>query len=179
VSEEPKSSVLAKCGELAPDIQTTDAGYLKEKIGDFSLSWKDLGDFRLIDLRNDSDTIVICFWEQLPENDPVWPLAAQILGIEQPAQRPSDDLLWEAWKEAKSVDFVGYGHLVMRQAEEKNRVQFDNWLATLPADPLQADREIVRNELFGQGLDRALIDEYATADLINALKRLAGLEVKS
>lgn len=91
MSKEQKASVLAKCGGLAPEIQTTDAGYLKEKIGDFSLSWKDLGDFRLIDLRNDSDTIVICFWEQLPENDPVWPLAAKILGIEQSLPTPMRD----------------------------------------------------------------------------------------
>ena len=56
-----------------------------------------------------------------------------------PEPRPSNDLLWEAFQEAKSVDYLAFGHLVAKQAKEKNREQFEKWIATLPPDPLAAD----------------------------------------
>jgi len=93
-----------------------------------------------------------------------------------PEPRPSNDLLWEAFQEAKSVDYLAFGHLVAKQAKEKNREQFEKWIATLPADPLAADKASIQTE-FANGLERKLIDAYCTGDAIAAMKRFAGMEV--
>ena len=93
-----------------------------------------------------------------------------------PEPRPSNDLLWEAFQEAKSVDYLAFGHLVAKQAKEKNREQFEKWIATLPPDPLAADKAAIQTE-FANGLERKLIDAYCTGDAIAAIKRFAGMEV--
>ena len=114
-----------------------------------------------------------------PSTDSIWPLAAQILEIEQrkEAASPIHEFIFRSGYEAGM-------RLIWKDAHQSvfdEAMEEPEFLALLghsmESDPLQADREIVRNELFGQGLDRALIDAYATGDLINALKRLAGLGV--
>jgi len=99
-----------------------------------------------------------------------------LMGMNEP--RPSEGLLWEAFQEAKSVDYLAFGHLVAKQAKEKNREQFEKWIATLPPDPLAADKAAIQTE-FANGLERKLIDAYCTGDAIAAIKRFAGMEVSN
>jgi hypothetical protein len=147
---------------------------------------------------------VLClkFNEETNSESIVWPIAADILGIKQPKPiplpqaianiatdalglprvvavasnqplRPSDALLWECWKE--SANEKEWSARV--RARESDR--FNEWLATLPPDTLKADRELVVDAFERKDLERDLLNEYYNYELINAIKRLAGMEVQN
>jgi len=190
-NEELKAAVLAKCGELTPIL-----------FGNCLFEGKTI-ERTTHEIRIFADLGALRFSEKTPADDDVWPLAAQILHIESKSAdtkdlmelgksiaktqellmgmnepRPSEGLLWEAFQEAKSVDYLAFGHLVAKQAKEKNREQFEKWIATLPPDPLAADKAAIQTE-FANGLERKLIDAYCTGDAIAAIKRFAGMEVSN
>ena len=193
-NDELKAKVLAMCMNA-----TKDSNYASSNIHDWDMEHED-GLYK-IDAWKGCVSIAV---DQLtPSDSKVWPLAAQILHIESKSSdtkdlmelgksiaktqellmgmnepRPSEGLLWEAFQEAKSVDYLAFGHLVAKQAKEKNREQFEKWIATLPPDPLAADKAAIQTE-FANGLERKLIDAYCTGDAIAAIKRFAGMEVEN
>lgn len=160
MTETLKSKVLAKCGELEKGRQENGWTVTKSPlraVSKYCLEDEDGLNFITID-----DTISEYSWK--------WAAAAQILGITQPVEqpeRPCNELLRKAF---------GKGYSSYLTPLKEAETLFSEWLSTLPADPLEADREIVRTE-FANGLERSLIDAYCTGDAIAALKRFAGLEV--
>jgi len=196
-NEELKALVLARCGEA-----TKDSNYASSNIHDWDMEHED-GLYKLDAWKG---CLSIAVDQSTPADNKVWPLAAEILkvgrfsipqktwednikeGLEEAfingyntrknEPRPSNELLWEAFQEAKSVDYLAFGHLVAKQAKQKNREQFEAWIATLPPDPLAADKASIQTEL-ANGLERKLIDAYCTGDAIAAIKRFAGMEVEN
>ncbi len=83
--------------------------------------------------------------------------------------RPSNDLLWEAFLLGEKIG--SQPPSLVRDAV------FEEWLATLPPDPLEADRKVLReaygkvaSPYFYRGDSKRFFDSY---------KRLAGMEVKN
>lgn len=193
-----KERVLAKCGEIAHNqngIDVLDVAPIGEG--------KDVIGYK-IDALDGCCKVMYHY----PQDHPVWPLAAQILGIGQDKvpslvdvdtaaretfsradnrhafdtgarwvlgqikepQRPSNDLLWEAWKEAAHA--ADWSQRVRKRETER----FNEWLATLPADPLEADRANLA-DAFTEGLEEDLVRNAYNHEFISSLKRLAGMEV--
>jgi len=182
MSETLKSEVLAKCGEL--QISMHDFNRLKIENGYFDVNLP-MG-YLLTGVN-----FAVAVGEIIDENDFVWPLAAQILGIAgKPKPRPSDDLLLKAY----NTGYYGCGSIE----------RFNNFLATLPPDPLADDRaqpidyqtpdvsQIIKNVLMGRSLfkedysnryETQIVEidqddaESIATDIVLKVKRLAGMEV--
>ena len=86
--------------------------------------------------------------------------------------RPSNDLLWEAWKSA--LNSSGMENEVAEAMY--SRINFEAWRMNLPADPLDADRATLA-EAFTEGLEDDLLRNAYNHEFISSLKRLAGMEV--
>lgn len=199
--KEMKEAVLAKCGEICPDlnIHVFSDNRIEQRANGYSM-W---------DL---TMSIVLYVSEDTPADSFVWPIAAKILGIgEKPKSvpffesqlhelcvtlgwqggtyhqvleeirrlkaadgkpkeaRPSNDLLWEAFLLGEKIG--SQPPSLVRDAV------FEEWLATLPPDPLEADRKVLReaygkvaSPYFYRGDSKRFFDSY---------KRLAGMEVKN
>jgi hypothetical protein len=164
MSESTKSAVLAKCDELWKS-------YPDDEIWGHCV-WKNTGGW--FDVRNETRTIRLGFNSKIPETDEIWQLAADILGIKQPEPLPpSDALLWECWKE--SANEKEWSARV--RARESDR--FNEWLVTIPPDTLKADRELVSSAFENEDWEKELINGAYTQEFIDAIKRLAGMEVEN
>lgn len=164
MKEALKASVLARIVELAPEVY---GNYKYEEYNIERTIAKNTiyADWGSISFRNKDDA-----------DNKVWKLAADILGIKPKEERPSDALLWEAYFEAAKM-FIGKAGVNYGNIAEIASAEFSAWLATLPADPLKADRELVAEAFEVEDLERELLNDCYNYDLINALKRFAGMEV--
>lgn len=88
-----------------------------------------------------------------------------------PEPRPSEGLLRQAHERGALWNSFECPQLSMED-------DFVEWIATLPADPLVADKASIQTE-FANGLERKLIDAHCTGDAIAAIKRFAGVEVSN
>lgn len=156
MKEALKASVLARIVELAPEVY---GNYKYEEYNIERTIAKNTiyADWGSISFRNKDDA-----------DNKVWKLAADILGIKPKEERPSDATLRLAFGKGFSCHLCS-----LKEAEEI----FTEWLATLPADPLKADRELVAEAFEVEDLERELLNDCYNYDLINALKRFAGMEV--
>ena len=169
-----KERVLAKCGELAPKrnqrIVVDSSLYVQNFLGyEKVTAYNIVSKFGAGEDTNGVTVTECRVSPALPDDHWNWPLAAQILQIGE-EERPCNDLLWEAFKKGNEAPKMNITLLSLC---------FDSWLATLPADPLEADRELIRKELIETVEDSPYypnIDEREKA-IHTALKRLAGLEV--
>ena len=174
-NKELKRAVLAKCGKLAPakhDIfQFEDkSGYVrKSMLSNKDVAWEIYKKVWNDDGNSGKIVTSISLFESLPANHVNWPLAAEILGIKPKEARPSNDLLWEAFLLGEKIG--SQPPSLVRDAV------FEEWLATLPPDPLEADRAILRqaygkvvSPYFYRGDSKKFFESY---------KRLAGMEVKN
>jgi hypothetical protein len=99
--------------------------------------------------------------------------------------RPFDALLWEAFemhapREWVMLDeFMGHKNVPCTQVRASSKKRFSEWLATLPPDTLKADRELVVDAFEREDLERDLLNERYNYELINAIKRLSGMEVEN
>jgi hypothetical protein len=130
--------------------------------------------------------------EPLPLPQAIANIATDALGLprvlvvasNQPL-RPFDALLWEAFemhapREWVMLDeFMGHKNVPCTQVRASSKKRFSEWLATLPTDTLKADRELVADAFYREDLERDLLNECYNYELINAVKRLAGMEVKN
>jgi hypothetical protein len=159
VSKEVKEAVLAKCGGMSYE-EELENGWEYERRHYDGRSWH----------RLHKGCTTYDFDHRDADNDPCWQIAADILGIKQPEPtRPSDALLWEA--------FDLFEVMLDSPVTKNRRAMFAEWLATLPTDPLKADRELVVDAFEREDLERDLLNECYNYELINAVKRLAGMEV--
>lgn len=173
-----KAEVLERCRHFAE----------YEKLGDWEAtrSWGDKWTFE-----HYSGDVTYCVDANADESSPVWAAVAEILGIKNPEARVSETLLWEAY--LMGTTYWG-GKSEQHVIDYCIRPVFDAWLASLPADPLEADRELVAK--FGANMRYATsihplgeiqyglfipVDivpcEHGTKKLGAGILRLAGLEV--
>ena len=167
MSEQLKAEVLAKCWELAPEKWTQ--GHVLFGGYETLVTRKGGGYWELcrcgisihVAIGNEDDWIG-------------WPLAAQILEIQMPNERPSNELLWEAFIKGNSVPTMPINLA---------SPCFDAWLSTLPADPLEADREIADEvlwesaEIFEDSIDLPLAaskSPHTSREIFEAILRLCG-----
>jgi hypothetical protein len=92
-----------------------------------------------------------------------------LMGMNEP--RPSEGLLRQAHERGAVWNSFECPELSMED-------DFEQWIDTLPPDPLAADKASIQTE-FANGLERKLIDAYCTGDAIAAMKRFAGMEVEN
>ncbi len=165
-NKELKRAVLAKCGELARMIGGAYAVNENWSVRRFKN-----GKMRLLRYRAGS-TIIYNIDPTTPESDSIWPLVAKILGIGDEPQKPSNDLLLAAFQSGWNNYRDGF-----RWDES-----WEKFVSTLPPDPLEADREYIRESMriqstikgrFGQQFGPFSKDSEA----YQAIARLSGLEV--
>ena len=174
-----KAAVLAKCGKLAPKkhdlFQFEDkSGYVrKSMLSNKDVAWEIYKKVWNDDGNSGKIVTSISLFESLPANHVNWPLAAEILGIKPKEARPSNDLLWEAWKAA--LRSTGMEEFSIETTYSK--CAFDAWKMNVATDPLEADRAILRqaygkvvSPYFYRGDSKKFFESY---------KRLAGMEVKN
>jgi len=197
MSEATKAAVLAKCQDVAHQVGSE---FLLEN---GAIVFSGITEYKILGHENGTR---ISLNHAIPADDWVWPLAAQILNLiptvdefeaETTARQYAHDLeqarkegyeagkaatLWPAYLAAASR-FVGVAGINILNIEELARDAFDKWVATLPPDTLQADRELVAKYLpcldlidaTARGKAEDCVDE---ADKLEAaLKRVLGLEV--
>jgi hypothetical protein len=167
MSESTKSAVLAKCGGMSYE-EELENGWEYERRHYDGRSWH----------RLHKGCTTYDFDHRDADNDPCWQIAADILGIKQPEPiPPSDALLWECWKE--SANEKEWSARV--RARESDR--FKEWLATLPPDPLKADRELVVDFIIDGHLSFCLGNAGMPVDIMrkitSAIKRIAGMEMEN
>jgi hypothetical protein len=116
-----KDAVLAKCKELGKLLVNDVADFGKYHIykdpRSINSPWNIWGsgfDFH-VDI-------------SIPDDADVWPLASQILGIKE---RPTNDLLWVAFKEGFCYIQNASGINIVN-IDDIGRAKFDAWIATLP-----------------------------------------------
>ena len=182
-----KSQVLAKCEEIAPQ-KDTNYGFEKFNIERVNLKTTLYTDWGFVS-----------FSLNTPDASDAWEFAASILkvgrfsipqkvwednikeGLEDARQmgydqgkaeaiaRPSDAVLFECWKSAIAWwDDRGQPRI--------GCLGFDEWLATLPADPLKADRETIKNAI-ENGIE-CRTGMRISDEAIEAIKRVLGLGVE-
>jgi hypothetical protein len=174
MSETLKSQVLAKCGE-AKQGKIQWVGFDGRE---FPLEmFEHVGGRKYLQIGGTQYVVTLKFSEDTSADSFVWPLAAKILGIAKPEPRPSDGMLWEAWW--ASAKNWGAEHVL----ESEVRPMFQEWLATIPPDPLADDRELVGNSLragyIRVGTEGQQITFEFAVKVCAAIKRLAGMEVNN
>ena len=163
--EKLKAAVLAKCRGFG--------GYEKFDHWEVTRSWGDKWT-----IEHYSGDITYCIDANGLASSPVCPLAAKILGIEQPSeQRPSDALLWKAWEASKVHSGFGQGVI------EESTPAFARFLSIRAADPLAKDRELVAKYMghcsvaSQTSLSIEVTTIFEALSLASSIKRLAGMEV--
>jgi hypothetical protein len=177
--EHIKEAVLAKCQEAKDSrdkwipVGDNGSGLACEYFTDALIGYFQIG--------SPHHSICLKFNEETHSESYVWPLAAQILQIpiEQPTTRPSDALLWEAYFEAAKM-FIGKAGVNYGNIAEIANAEFTQWLATLPADTIKADRELALAAV-GDGKNEFKNHKNHLSpisyDVVLAIRRLAGMEV--
>jgi len=165
-----KEAIMAQCQELVKEDRDQCASvewngdiWPLQYFTEFDQVWYQFG--------TRHHTVCYKFGEVTSEASVVWGLMAPILGIDQPEARVSDTLLWKAFKFGQeNTPLIG-------QAE------FEAWLASLPADPLKADRELVAKYLgictiaFEHSFSIEVPNMSEALALRASISRLSGLEV--
>lgn len=152
-----KERVLERCGEIAPNVGKNDT--------QFGQMHRSMGDFVFY---NHTKTVKILVGDEIDENDLVWPIAAQVLGI---AEKP---------RQLEAINTVltyELGHKMLRSEIEHLAARVESSISE-PTDQLEEDRETIR-KAFENDLAHDLKRAGFTIVEINAIKRLAGLEVQN
>ncbi len=160
MKEQLKASVLARIGGMSYE-EELENGWEYERRHYDGRSWHRL--------HKGCITYDFDHWDA--DDDPVWDLAADILGIKPKEERPSDTLLKRAWNGGEAyAEFGKFG-------PKEHAFTFDDFIATLPPNPLKADRELVASAFENEDWEKELINGAYNQEFINTLKRLAGMEV--
>lgn len=184
--EQVKEAVLAKCQEVAlkngNGKLVGDYGHYLSYYQDDPLETSPIGMYRIADSGNTQ----LCFNTDTYAEWFGWPHIAQILGVVVPTNqpRPSNDLLWEAFsiyapKEWGIGDVGEFKQIPILDVQGHARDKFTKWLATLPPDPLEADRALVAGDfdyivaaICGHDPKRQVFK------MLDAIKRLCGKGAK-
>jgi hypothetical protein len=182
MSEQLKARVLAKCQEVANGSKFWETAFSEP----FTQVLRDVLDNKSIQYKIqsywDHGHIETTISESVPSESTLWPLAAKILGVEQPKEvaRPSDEMLKSAWqisakhiKQPKGISEPSVLGMAL--------VEFNQWLATLPPDTLAADRELALAAVGDGSTDskkQAEILLPISHDAVLAIRRLCGKGVE-
>lgn len=172
MKEQLKASVLAKCEEIAPE-KDTNYGLEKfniERVNSKTTLYTDWG--------------FVSFSANTPDDSDAWDFAASILKVGRFSipQKVWEDHIKEGLDEARQMGheqgkaeaYAEFGKF----GPKEHAFTFDDFIATLPPDPLAKDQDELAFLFKGNSsIDRDLERDGYSPEFIALLKRLAGMEV--